>query len=155
MFTHLDAENSPSMVDISDKAVAHRVARAKGLVRVGAEIMRELESGEIITKKGPVFATAIIAGTMAVKKTHELIPFCHQLQLEKIKFDIVPVDENCLEITCEVSCTGKTGVEMEALTGVHIAALTVHDMCKSMSPAIMVEQIRLVMKTGGKSDYEG
>lgn len=154
MLTHVNKNNQPQMVDVSEKGVTCREAIAAGTVRIGEAIMRELVSGEIKTKKGPVFATAIIAATMAVKKTHELIPFCHPLILEKIDVEITPVDSERLEIKCRVSCAGKTGVEMEALTGVHVAALTIHDMCKAMSPDITVENICLLKKTGGKRDYE-
>lgn len=154
MLTHLDKENRPQMVDVSGKIISQREATATGVIWLGDKIMSELQGGEIQVKKGPVFATAIIAGTMAVKKCHELIPFCHPLQLDKILIKIRPVDNERLEISCQVGCLAKTGVEMEALTGVHVAALTVHDMCKAMSPAITVENIRLIRKTGGKSDYE-
>lgn len=154
MLTHIDQDNRPQMVDVSNKEVTSRTAIAAGIIWLGETIMKELESGDIKTKKGPVFATATIAATMAVKKTHELIPFCHPLMLEKINIEINPLDQERLEIKCQVSCTGKTGVEMEALTGVHIAALTIHDMCKAMSPQIKVEEIRVIKKTGGKSDYE-
>lgn len=153
MLTHINKDNRPQMVDVSDKEVTTRVAVAGGTVWIGEKIMQELVSGDVKTKKGPVFATAIIAATMAVKKTHEFIPFCHPLIIEKINVEITPLDSARLEITCQVSCTGKTGVEMEALTGVHVAALTIHDMCKAMSPEITVENIRLLKKTGGKSDF--
>lgn len=153
MLTHIDKDNRPQMVDVSDKEVTSRVAVAAGTVRIGEKIMQELVHGDIKTKKGPVFATAIIAATMAVKKTHELIPFCHPLILEKINVEITAVDSERLNIVCSVSCTGKTGVEMEALTGVHVAALTIHDMCKAMSPEISVENICLLHKTGGKKDF--
>lgn len=154
MLTHINENNQPQMVDVSDKNITSRLAVASGTVWVGEKIMQELQGGEIKTKKGPVFATAIIAATMAVKKTHELIPFCHPLILEKINVEINELDKERLQITCQVSCTGKTGVEMEALTGVHVAALTIHDMCKAMAPDIKVENIYLQKKTGGKSDYE-
>src|SRR3990167_8861705 len=120
MLTHVDGENRPQMVDVSQKEVTQREAEARGVVILGRDIMRELQGGEIQVKKGPVFATAIIAGTMAVKKCHELIPFCHPLILEKIKIEIKPLDEERLEIICQVGCLAKTGVEMEALTGVHV-----------------------------------
>lgn len=154
MLTHLDNENRPQMVDVSDKKETEREATAYGVVKLGDKIMQELSLGEIQSKKGPVFATAIIAGTMAVKKCHELIPFCHPIMIEKIKITVEPLDQERLEIKCTVGCRGKTGVEMEALTGVHVAALTIHDMCKAMSPAIVVENIHLLKKTGGKADYE-
>lgn len=153
MLTHIDKDNQPQMVDVSDKEVTSREAVATGTVLIGEKIMKELVEGDIKTKKGPVFATSIIAATMAVKKTHELIPFCHPLFLEKINVEITPVDTERLKIVCRVSCTGKTGVEMEALTGVHVAALTIHDMCKAMSPEISVENICLLHKTGGKKDF--
>lgn len=154
MLTHLDKENRPQMVDVSEKSETVRVATASGVVKLGESIMKELAGGEIQSKKGPVFATAIIAGTMAVKKCHELIPFCHPIMLERINISVEVLDQESLEIKCTVGCRGKTGVEMEALTGVHIAALTIHDMCKALSPAIVVEKIHLLKKTGGKSDYE-
>lgn len=154
MLTHVDEKNQPQMVDVSSKKETIREASASGIVRIGKEIMDELTNGDIQTKKGPVFTTAIVAGTMAVKKCHELIPFCHQLNLEKINLTIMPVNEDSLEIRCHVRCFAKTGVEMEALTGVHVAALTIHDMCKAMSQEITVEDIRVVKKTGGKRDYE-
>lgn len=153
MLTHINQDNRPQMVDVSDKNISTREATAIGTVWIGEKIMQELESGDIQTKKGPVFATAIIAATMAVKKTHELIPFCHPLFLEKINVEIAPLDAERLKVTCRVACTGKTGVEMEALTGVHIASLTIHDMCKAMSPEISVENIHLLSKTGGKKDF--
>lgn len=153
MLTHISQDNRPQMVDVSDKTVTTREAIAGGTVWIGKEIMQELKSGDIQSKKGPVFTTAIIAATMAVKKAHELIPFCHPLMLEKINVEIKAFDDERLNIICQVSCTGKTGVEMEALTGVHVAALTIHDMCKAMSPEITVENIRLLKKTGGKKDF--
>lgn len=153
MLTHINKDNRPQMVNVSDKEVTSREAVATGTVHIGEKIMQELVSGDIKTKKGPVFATAIIAATLGVKKTHELIPFCHPLILEKINVEITVLDSERLKITCQVACTGKTGVEMEALTGVHVAALTIHDMCKAMSPEIIVENICLLHKTGGKKDF--
>ncbi len=154
MLSHVDEENRPQMVDVGQKKESQREATAYGIVKVGKVIMDELTHGEIHSKKGPVLSTAIIAGTMAVKKCHELIPFCHPLILEKIKINITPLDAEKFEIFCTVGCFGKTGVEMEALTGVHVAALTIHDMCKALSPAIIVEDIHLLKKSGGKKDYE-
>ena len=154
MLSHVDEENRPQMVDVGQKKESQREATAYGIIKVGKAIMDELTLGEIQSKKGPVLSTAIIAGTMAVKKCHELIPFCHPLILEKIKINITPLDTERFEILCIVGCFGKTGVEMEALTGVHVAALTIHDMCKALSPAITVEDIHLLKKTGGKKDYE-
>ena len=118
------------------------------------ESLRALVSdGEIQSKKGPVIATAIIAGTMAVKKTHEIIPFCHPLPIEGIKFEINAVDEG-FEIMCRVKATHKTGVEMEALTGASVAALTIYDMCKAVSPEIAINQTELLSKTGGRRDFK-
>lgn len=154
MLTHIDDQNRPQMVDVSHKGETKRVAIATGIVNVGEKIMGELQGGDIKSKKGPVFATAIIAATMAVKKTHELIPFCHPVMIENIKVEVSPLDKERLIVRCLVGCSGKTGVEMEALTGVHVAALTIHDMCKAMSPEIAVENISLLKKTGGKKDFE-
>ena len=108
--------------------------------------------GDLQTKKGPVIDTAIIAGTMAVKKTHELIPFCHPLNINACHISIEPDDHQNFIITCEVDIEHKTGVEMEALTGVSVAALTVYDMCKSLSHEIVISDISLQRKTGGKTD---
>lgn len=153
MLTHIDKENRPQMVDVSQKVETFREAIATGIIHVGKAIMSELTNGDIQSKKGPVFATAIIAGTMGVKKASELIPFCHPLIIEKIKIDIFPLDDERIKVECLVGCFGKTGVEMEALTGVHVSSLTIHDMCKAMSPDIRIEDISLQKKTGGKSDF--
>ena len=141
------------MVDITTKSANCRTAVAQVGVELGAEIIGKLSNSELQGPKGPVFQTAIIAGTMAVKKTSELIPFCHPLPVENCEFQITPHDTG-LTIRCEVSTTGKTGVEMEAMTGASIAALTVYDMCKAMNKAIRIQDLRLISKTGGKSgDY--
>ncbi len=151
-FTHV-RDGLPAMVDITAKGGNRRTAIATARVRLGAEIMARLVDGDLKGPKGPVFQTAIIAGTMAVKKTSELIPFCHPLPVEACDFGIVPEDDGIL-IRCGVSTTGKTGVEMEAMTGVSAAALTVYDMCKAMNKGIVIGEIRLLSKTGGKSgDY--
>ena len=154
MFSHVDNTNNPTMVDVSEKKETRRIAHAKGYVKLTKEIMRNFKDGEISSKKGPVFQTAIIAGTMGVKKTSDLIPFCHQLNIDSIKFEINKVDEERVSIDCKTINSGKTGVEMEALTGVNIAALTIYDMCKALSHDIEIEQIFLVEKSGGKSDYK-
>jgi len=140
------------MVDISAKAVTSRIARARAVVHLGAEIIALLEDGEINTKKGPVFQTAIIAGTMAAKKTGELIPLCHPLGLESCKFQI-EVEGNNVIIDCTAAINSKTGIEMEALTGASLAALTIYDMCKAMSHDIVIREIKLMEKTGGKNDF--
>ena len=116
------------------------------------EVLAELDGNEIATKKGPVFTTAVIAGVMAAKKTHELIPFCHPLGLDNCKITINMSDDNAV-IDCRCKVHHKTGVEMEALTGATIAALTVYDMCKAMSHDIVIGETRLIAKSGGKKDF--
>lgn len=152
--SHIDPENnSPAMVDVSDKLVTKRVARAQSIVVLGKEIMAELNGNDIQTKKGPVFQTAIIAGTMAAKKTSDLIPLCHPLALEDCKIEIKATGDEVL-IECTAVITSKTGVEMEALTGATVAALTIYDMCKALSHHIVIKETRLIEKTGGKSDFK-
>jgi len=154
-FTHIDADtNYPTMVDVSDKKVTKRTAVAQSIVFLGEEIMALLSGNDIQTKKGPVFQTAIIAGTMAAKKTADLIPLCHPLALESVKIDIVINNAREVVIECTAIITSKTGVEMEALTGASIAALTIYDMCKAFSHDIVIKETKLVQKTGGKSDYQ-
>jgi cyclic pyranopterin monophosphate synthase len=151
-FTHV-RDGQPGMVDIAAKPVTTRTAVAEARVELGEAVRAKLEGGDLRGPKGPVFQTAIIAGTMAVKKTSELIPFCHPLPVENCRIEIV-ADEAGVVIRCEVSTCGKTGVEMEAMTGASVAALTVYDMCKALDKAIRVRDLRLVSKTGGKSgDY--
>jgi cyclic pyranopterin monophosphate synthase len=153
-FSHLDATGNPAMVDVSAKTETKRVARAQSIVVLGPEIIQHLTQGDIQTKKGPVFQTAIIAGTMGAKKTSDLIPLCHPLGLESCKFQIQVNEANEVVIDCTAVITGKTGVEMEALTGATVAALTIYDMCKAFSHDIVIKETRLISKTGGKSDYE-
>ena len=153
-FTHLDTNQQPQMVDVTDKAVTRRVAKAHGIVKLGKAVMSQFDSGEINSKKGPVFAAAILSGIQAAKRTSELIPLCHPLPLTKCHIDISPIDDERVEIQAEAITDGKTGVEMEALTAVSGAALTLYDMCKAISKDIVIESIRLVEKTGGKSDYK-
>ena len=142
------------MVDIGDKKVSNRAATAKATMFLGADIIAHFEGKELITKKGPVFQTAIIAGIQAVKKTSELIPMCHPLLINGVDIDIEVIDNENIEIFCTVSIEGKTGVEMEALTGAAIAALTVYDMCKSISQKMVIKEVKLVKKSGGKSDIK-
>lgn len=138
------------MVDVTGKMVTERTARAQSLVQLPLELRAFSTKGELYLKKGPVFQTAIIAGTMAAKKTYEVIPFCHQIPIESCKFNIT-MDENLLvTITCEVKTTFKTGVEMEALNGAMSAALTIYDMCKAVSHNIVILETKLTGKTGGK-----
>lgn len=143
------------MVDVSAKAISRRVAKAQCIVVLGEEILQSLTEGaDIYTKKGPVFQTAIIAGTMGAKKTSDLIPLCHPLGLEDCKVAIEVVNAEEISITCTTTITGKTGVEMEALTGCSVAALTVYDMCKAFSHHILIKEIKLIEKSGGKNDFK-
>jgi len=151
--THINADNQPAMVNVGGKTVTARLARARARVVLGAEIIKLVQAGDLPTRKGPVFQTAIIAGVMAAKKTADLIPLCHPLGLDDCQIRIEVVLPDALLIECTARVTGKTGVEMEALTGASVAALTVYDMCKAMSHNIVIEQVRLVEKTGGKSDF--
>jgi cyclic pyranopterin phosphate synthase len=152
--SHVDAKDRPTMVDVGDKRVTERHAVARAVVRFPMALQAELDAGgELHTKKGPVIDTAIIAGVMAAKKTHELIPFCHQLPLENCKFEFDWPNESTLEIRCSVRATHKTGVEMEALTGASVAALAVYDMCKALSHEIEITDICLLAKCGGKADF--
>ncbi len=153
MFSHLDKKQLPTMVNVSEKLASMRRAKAGATVHLGHELMKLLEAGDIRTAKGSVFATAIIAGTMAVKKTADLIPFCHTLPIESCHIHISPSDECSVSIICEVKTFAKTGVEMEALTGVTITALTIYDMCKAISHKIQINEVRLLEKSGGKSEY--
>lgn len=151
-FSHVDNQGNPTMVDVSHKGPTVRSATAKSTVVLNQEIMDRLTGDEIQTKKGPVFQTAITAGIMAVKKTSELIPLCHPLPIENCKISIATEGLEA-KVTCTVSLTGKTGVEMEALTGASIAALTIYDMCKAFSHDIVIKETRLYEKTGGKNDF--
>lgn len=151
-FSHLDAQGNPAMVDVGHKNVTKRTARARSVVVLGEEIMQHLVGDDIRTRKGPVFQTAIIAGTMAAKRTDELIPLCHSLGLDNCQIVITTQGQNAL-IECLVSTEGKTGVEMEALVGASVAALTIYDMCKAFSHDIVIQETRLIEKTGGKHDF--
>jgi cyclic pyranopterin phosphate synthase len=152
-FTHINSENQPGMVDVSDKATTKREATAEARVQLGAQVLQLLQGDDIQSKKGPVFQTAIIAGTMAAKKTSDLIPFCHPLPLEKCKLTIEVVDHENVMVRCTCLTNARTGVEMEALTGANVAALTIYDMCKAVSKSITINDTRLVSKSGGKSDF--
>jgi len=152
MLSHVDRQGRPTMVDVSGKAVTLRTATAVSRVRLPPAVADTLRAQGFSTAKGPVFHTAIVAGTMAAKRTHELIPFCHPLGLEKCQLEIDAAGDE-VEIRCTVSVHHRTGVEMEALTGAAVAALTVYDMCKALSHDIVIGETRLLAKTGGKSDY--
>ncbi|TXB62032.1 cyclic pyranopterin monophosphate synthase MoaC [Phaeodactylibacter luteus] len=153
-FTHLDAKGNPNMVDVGEKAVTRRSARARAIVALGQEIMDQLEAGDIRTAKGPVFQTAVLAGIMASKKTGELIPLCHPLGLDNCNVDIHVNEAREVVIDCTARITARTGVEMEALTGATVAALTVYDMCKAFSHDILIREVKLMEKTGGKRDFK-
>ncbi len=148
--SHLDEKGAARMVDVSEKAVTHRAAAAEGFVAMAPETLALVERGE--AKKGDVLATARIAGIMAAKRTHELIPLCHPLAITKATVDFETSHAPAgIRIRAEVKVAGQTGVEMEALTAVAIAALTIYDMLKSADRAMRIETVHLVEKTGGRS----
>jgi cyclic pyranopterin phosphate synthase len=148
--THVDDAGHPRMVDVGAKLPTRREAVAEVRVRFPSGVAKALRAQGLRSAKGPVIDTAIIAGTMAVKRTHELIPFCHPLPLENCRIEIDFATKTELLIRCTVALTHKTGVEMEALTGASIAALTVYDMCKALSHEIVIDGLHLVEKSGGK-----
>jgi cyclic pyranopterin phosphate synthase len=148
--THLDDKGEARMVDVSDKAATQRIARAEGFVAMAPETLALVEKGE--AKKGDVLATARIAGIMAAKRTHELIPLCHPVPITKVAVELAPsADPTGIRVAAEVRVTGPTGVEMEALTAVSVACLTIYDMLKAADKAMRIEAIRLIEKTGGRS----
>ncbi len=158
MLSHLDSKNQPNMVDVGDKLPTTRTAHATARVGLPPALAALLNANEIQSKKGPDFQTAILAGIMGTKKTSELIPLCHPLPLEDCKIEIEsqpPAADGSAEVMihCRVRTFGKTGVEMEALTGASVAALTLYDMGKALSHDIVIREIRLREKTGGKSDF--
>jgi cyclic pyranopterin phosphate synthase len=149
-FTHFNGEGRAHMVDVGDKQSTNRVAVAAGSVQVNPETFDAIAQGKL--KKGDVLATAQIAGIMAAKRTWELIPMCHPLLLSNVDLDFVMNEATCtVEISATVKCTGTTGVEMEALTAVSVAALTIYDMCKALQKDMVIGPCYLVSKTGGKS----
>jgi cyclic pyranopterin phosphate synthase len=152
--THLDSNNRPNMVDVGEKEITHRVATAEARVRLPRAVALELRKSGHRTKKGPVFDTAVVAGVMAAKRTHELIPFCHPLGLDNCKVEIEDRKGGEILIRCRVSVHHRTGVEMEALTGASVAALTIYDMCKALSHDIEITGVRLLEKSGGKRDFK-
>ncbi|HTH81397.1 MAG TPA: cyclic pyranopterin monophosphate synthase MoaC [Mucilaginibacter sp.] len=153
-FSHLDSTGKATMVDISAKVITHRSATARSIVHLPDEVLSQLTNGDLQTKKGSVFQTAIIAGIMAAKKTGDLIPLCHPLGLDNCKIDIELNDLQEVVINCTATITTKTGIEMEALVGASIAALTIYDMCKALSHDIVIKETRLIEKTGGKHDFK-
>lgn len=153
-FSHLDARGNPAMVDVGAKNTTRRTATARSIVVLNDEILSHLEGEDIKTKKGPVFQTAIIAGVMAAKQTGNLIPLCHPLPLDHCKISIELNEKREVVVNCTASVSAKTGVEMEALTGASVAALTIYDMCKAFSHHIVIKETRLLEKTGGKQDFK-
>ena len=152
--THLDSAQRPVMVDVADKEPTFREATAEARVMLPRNVATALEQTGHRTKKGPVFDTAVIAGVMAAKRTHELIPFCHPLGLERCDISIEARRGGMIVIRCTVAIHHRTGVEMEALTGASIAALTIYDMCKALSHDIEIASVRLIAKSGGRRDYQ-
>ena len=150
--SHINKQGNAEMVDVSEKEITSRTAIASGRIIFPAEVFKQLQKEDFLSKKGSITQTAIIAGIQAVKKTSDLIPLCHPLRLSKINIDIQP-GENSLDIECLVKCNERTGVEMEALTGVSTAALTIYDMTKALSHDLEISEIKLNKKTGGKSDF--
>jgi len=151
-FSHLDADRRPTMVDVSDKTATKRTAVAEARVHFPAAVAAALREKGLRSSKGPIFDTAIIAGVMGAKRTYELIPFCHPLGIENCQIAI-ELEGNTAVIRCTVSVHHKTGVEMEALTGASVAALTIYDMCKALSHDIVISDVKLLEKEGGKSDF--
>ena len=149
-FTHFDEKGNAIMVDVSSKDTTQRSALAYGEIYVGKEILEKIENHQM--KKGDVLSVARIAGIMAVKKTSDIIPLCHPLMINKVNIDFDVDRANCLIYAyCTVKCNGKTGVEMEALTGVNVCLLTIYDMCKAVSKDMEIKNVHLVSKSGGKS----
>ena len=149
-FTHLDADRRPTMVDVGDKTPTKRTATAEAQVQFPPSVAAALRDSGLRSPKGPVFDTAIVAGVMGAKRTHELIPFCHPLGLENCRITI-ELEGDTAVIRCTVSVHHKTGVEMEALTAASVAALTIYDMCKALDKSIVIREVRLERKSGGKS----
>jgi len=142
------------MVDVGAKDATHRVATAEARVHLPATVAAALRKSGHRTKKGPVFDTAIVAGVMATKRTHDLVPFCHPLPIDNCSIEIESARNGELVIRCQVSVHHRTGVEMEALTGATVTALTIYDMCKALSHDIQITSVRLIEKTGGKRDFK-
>lgn len=150
-FTHLNSEGEAHMVDVGDKNVSSRHARAQAQIRMQPATLIKLMEGSM--PKGDVLAVVRTAGIMAAKKTSDLIPLCHPLMLNRVSVDITAENEDIIIIETEVSCSGRTGVEMEALTAVSVAALTLYDMCKAIDRGMTIENIKLLEKAGGKSGH--
>ena len=151
MISHLNKRNKPIIVDISSKKITDRMAIAEGIVKFSKSTYKKIES--LKTKKGEIKSIAIIAGILGAKKTSDIIPLCHNIKIENIDIDIKAIKKiSSLKVTSSVKSKGKTGVEMEALNAVSIACLTIYDMCKSIDNKIIIKDIRLIKKSGGKSN---
>jgi cyclic pyranopterin monophosphate synthase len=153
ILSHVAEGGRPSMVDVTAKQPTLRIACAESRLRFPREAFAALRSAGFETAKGPVFNTAIVAGTLAAKRTHDLIPFCHPLALERCDIAIETEGDNVLIVRCTAAVHHRTGVEMEALTGAAVAALAIYDMCKALTHDIVIEATRLISKSGGKSDF--
>ena len=152
MTTHLNKKNNPTIVDISKKNKTTRTAKAQGIIQFSKKTFKLIKSFK--SKKGEIKNTAIIAGILGAKKTSEIVPLCHNINIENVDIDIsIFKEKNSFVVTSYVKCFDKTGVEMEALTGVSIACLTIYDMCKSIDKKILIKEIKLLEKSGGKSDF--
>ena len=152
MITHLNKKNKPKIVEIVRKKQTIRIAKAQGIIQFSKKSFKEINSFK--TKKGEITNVAIIAGILGAKKTSEIIPLCHNIVIEDIDIDISSIkNKNSFIVTCNVKSSGKTGVEMEALCGVSLACLTVYDMCKSIDRNIIIRDIKLLKKTGGKTKF--
>jgi cyclic pyranopterin phosphate synthase len=151
--SHIGADNKPAMVDVGQKEVTWRTARATATVQLAGEVAALFDGRDLQGRKGPVFQTAILAGVMAAKKTHELIPLCHPLPLSNCQVDVRMKKSGRVVIETTATAEARTGVEMEALTAASIAALTVYDMVKSLGLGTTINEVRLLEKTGGKSDF--
>ena len=150
MISHLNKKNKPTIVDISSKKITNRMAIAQGIVEFSKSTYKKIES--LKTKKGEIKSIAIIAGILGAKKTSDIIPLCHNIEIENI--DIEPIRKiSSLKVTSSIRSRGKTGVEMEALNAVSVACLTIYDMCKSLDKKIVIKDIRLIKKRGGNSDF--
>ena len=150
-FTHFDDDGAARMVDVGSKQATHRVAKAAGIVRMKPQTLAKITAGDV--RKGNVLEVARLAGIMATKQTENLIPLCHPLGIDSVSIDFEAIDSEAIEIEATVSVFAKTGVEMEAMTAVSVAALTIYDMCKSVDRGMMISDIRLVEKSGGKSGH--
>ncbi len=152
-FTHLNKNGQPAIVDVGGKSVTKRKAVAQAIISLPNNVLEALQKDDFKTKKGSVFQIATIAGIMGAKKTSELIPLCHPIGLDNCNLQIELNNQNEIVIECTASIEAKTGVEMEALTGASVAALTIYDMCKAMSHDIVIKEIKLIEKSGGKNDF--